>query len=175
MAEIIRVFSETLPDALLVGKRYTKKDTDTIGSYLDRWQAFYDNDWFLSVGRLGAVTPEAIGAKREVGRLFEYWTGMLVRPGVEVPEDFECEFIPGGEYAVCWIQGKDDEGGVYNMHDECVEAMLSEGLRIDPAGWFFERYGDRFASPDPDGSIVLDYMARVVSGAGGEPRLDAGG
>jgi len=33
-----------------------------------------------------------------------------------------------GSIGVCWIKGKEDDGSIYGMHDECIAKFQEHGM-----------------------------------------------
>lgn len=160
MALIQKTFLETIPDVMLVGKRYTDGDRDQYGSFGEKWGQWHTNGWFSRIEKSGKPQEESfVGAMRITETGFEYWIGMLMASS-EVPEGFESVEIPGGGLAVCYLYGSENGGDIYGMHDACVAAWMEKGWT--PAGWFMERYNcPRFTTPDDKGNVILDYCAWV--------------
>ena len=91
---------------------------------------------------------------------FDYIAGMIMKPGVPVPENFVSRTLAPARVAVGWIQGKNDHHpAIYqNAHRLTDAAMTAQGATPDfNAGWSMEVYTCRFAEPDADGFIILDY------------------
>jgi len=167
VAEITKVYSQTVPAMRFIGKKYT--DNDRIdGNFSAKWDEWFKNDWFAVIEkcintRLDEVYQDGdayIGLMRwKKGEPFEYWIGIFTPENTQVPEGFEHVDFPKSKLGVCWVYGKD--GDVYCKEDKCAEKLGEEGYKIIPdekgAYWFFERYCcPRFTTPDEQGNIVLD-------------------
>jgi len=167
VAEITKVYSQTVPAMRFIGKKYT--DNDRIdGNFSAKWDEWFKNDWFAVIEKcINARLDEAyqdgdayIGLMRwKKGEPFEYWIGIFTPENTQVPEGFEHVDFPKSKLGVCWVYGKD--GDVYCKEDKCAEKLGEEGYKIIPdekgAYWFFERYCcPRFTTPDEQGNIVLD-------------------
>lgn len=165
MATITRVFREVLPDAKLIGRRYTNADRDASGSFGPKWGEWFENGRFESLEKCDRVRPvsgDCFGAMRDATEGFEYWIGMLAEPGSDVPEGFEAVEIPGGPLGVCYVRGRADSAELFgcDVHDACVAAWAAQGWQVPNAAWFFERYNcPRFTVPNETGSVILDYCA----------------
>ncbi|MFC7679839.1 AraC family transcriptional regulator [Paenibacillus sp. GCM10028914] len=162
-AEVIKVYREYLPKLRLIGKLYTDKDRNAVGSFADKWDEWIKNGWFEELVKLGAL-PESYGATYGMMRFnedtFEYWIGMLFPEQTEVPEGYSYADIEDGDVAVCWIYGRDDNGEIFGIepHEMCMEKINQEGWQLQDKPWFFERYDNtRFTSPDEKGNVILDY------------------
>ena len=174
MVKITKVYAERLPDVRLIGKRYTTKDMNGNGSFAHLWREWFENGWFEKLEKL--PMPEGID-NGYIGLMgcsentddYEYWIGMFVEKGSDVPEGFEHVDIPEGIVGVCWIKGREDNGEIFGeaVHNMCVHKLRDNGfvrIREDFKGqgkvwnWFFERYNcPRFTEKDADGEVVLDY------------------
>jgi hypothetical protein len=167
MAEIIKTYKEALPALRLIGKRYGTGDF-VDGSFGARWGEWFEKGWFDELEKLG--TAENI----ENGYLgfmrcntnqedFEYWIGVFFAPGTQVPEGYEFLDLNGGDVGVCWIKGSRDDGSIYGMHEQCVEALKNNGMGeffYDEKKYLyhFERYNcPRFSEQDENGDVILDY------------------
>lgn len=158
MAKIVKTFTEHIPDVKLVGKRYTDADRDQYGSFGEKWGQWFGNGWFSQLERCGKPQDDSyLGAMRITENGFEYWIGMLLT-GAAVPDGFEAVDIPAGDLAVCYLYGREDDGELYRMHDDCMAAWKEKGWT--PKSWFIERYNcPRFTTPDEQGNVILDYCA----------------
>lgn len=166
-AEVIKVYREHLPKLRLIGKMYSDKDRNAVGSFADKWDEWIQNGWFEEIGGL-SVLPESYGAAygmmRMNGNQLEYWIGMLFTENTEVPEGYSYADIAAGEVATCWIYGRDDNGELYGIlpHNMCMAKIAEEGWQLQDNTWCFERYDQvRFSSPDEKGNVILDYGAYV--------------
>ncbi|HHY83353.1 MAG TPA: GyrI-like domain-containing protein [Clostridiales bacterium] len=164
MAEVIKVYKESLPALRLIGKRYTNNDRDQYGSYGAKWGEWFQNGWFEILESLGSL-PENEGAYLGCMRCideFEYWIGMFFPENTPVPDDFSYIDIPKGDIAVCWVYGREDNGEIYGEqpHNMCLEKIKESGWELADYPWFIERYNcPRFTTPDEKGNVILDYCA----------------
>ena len=94
---------------------------------------------------------------------YEYICGMMMKPGVPVPEGFAAHTLEPTKVAVGWIKGKkDNEPAIYaNAHTLTEKAMLEKGMKFNSyikLGWCMEVYTcPRFTTPDENGDIILDF------------------
>jgi len=168
--EIVKVYKEKLPDVKLVGKRYTNKERDELGTFARYWQQCFQEGWSDTLKQcrsIPEVSDDLIGAMRMTGGDgdFEYWIGAFFAPDAEVPDGFESVEIPAGEIGVCWLYGNDKSGELYSMEasDLSMAALNEKGWNFSEKGWFFERYNcPRFTSPDEKGNVILDICAYLV-------------
>lgn len=89
---------------------------------------------------------------------------MLFSAETEVPDGFECISIPPLEYAVCYLQGDQQNGELYSTetHDMCLNELRASGMKRKEDDWCFERYNcPRFTAPDENGNVILDYAISI--------------
>ena len=166
MAEIIKVFRETIPAMRCVGKKYDN---------FVFWEEWWENGWFdllesnmggtdkiLSIWENGAGY---IGVERRAeGQPFEYYIGMLTPENTPVPEGFLSIDFANLDLGTCWIYGREDE-----VHDTsaCAQKITEQGMKIwqdeNGAVWSFENcLCPRFTTPDEDGNVILDYCYFIL-------------
>jgi predicted transcriptional regulator YdeE len=162
MAEIIKVYRESLPELRLIGKRYVDGDRGKDGGFSGQWEEWFQRGWFKPLEALGSL-PEnedaCVGCMR-CANGFEYWIGMFFPAGTAVPEGYAYVDIPAGDIGVCWIQGRAETGELYGqeIHDACFGRIREAGWLPACDAWFFERYNcPRFTTPDETGKVILDY------------------
>lgn len=172
MYEIIKAYSQNMPSSRFIGIKYGDEDR-VEGGFGSRWGEWFEKDRF---GRLeGLLTDEYKTAYEDAGAYiglmrcregepFQYWIGMFLPEGAEVPEGYGFVDMPEAKLGVAWIQGQ--EGELYCKEDKCAERLVQDGFEIvnDPSGacWFFERYGcPRFTTPDSQGNVILDICFYV--------------
>lgn len=164
MAEIIKVYKEHLPTVRFIGKRYT--DTERVnGSFSHKWGEWFQKGWFTELEKLGEmenIENGYLGFMRCYPD-FEYWIGMFLPLDTAVPDGYDFIDLPESNIGVCWIQGKENDGSIYAMHENCLERLSENGMshyRVgeDNRAYFFERYNcPRFTEKDEQGNIILDY------------------
>jgi len=90
-----------------------------------------------------------------------YICGMMMKPGVVVPEGFTAHTLKPAKVAVGWIKGKkSNEATVFaNAHGLTEKAVVKKGLKLwGGHDWCMEVYtSPRFTTPDENGDIILDY------------------
>lgn len=162
MAEIIKVYRESLPSLRLIGRRYTDVDRDEYGSFGSKWGEWFAKGDFNVLEGLGSLSENEgayVGFMRCEDQ-FEYWIGMFFDKDTLVPDDFSYIDIPSGEIGTCWIYGNEDNGELYGeeIHSKCVSKITDEGWKLAKNQMFFERYNcPRFTKPDEKGNVILDY------------------
>jgi len=161
MAEIIKVYQEALPPVRFIGKRYTNADRIN-GGYGHLWGEWFANGWFAALENLGTVDGIENG---QLGFMrcapdFEYWIGMFLSPNTPVPDGYAFFDLPLRNVGICWINGQQDDGSIFAMHDRCVAAVAENGMTpaLGSDTFFFERYiCPRFTTEDEQGNVILDY------------------
>ena len=168
MAEIKRVYRQSMPAVKLVGRRYTENDKAN-GTFADKWNEWFQNDLFapLKLPDTGAEPFEDCDAyiglcRCKEGEPFQYWIGVFMPPDAVVPEGYDSVLLDAGDIAVFWIYGKEPD--VY-AHC-CLSRLKEEGyewaMDSNSIMWCFERYCcPRFTAPDGEGNIILDMCFYV--------------
>lgn len=167
MYEIMKAYIQLIPEVRFVGVKYGDEDR-VDGGFGSKWGEWFENNRFeklesLSKDDLNNEYEDAgayVGLMHwKEGEAFQYWIGMFLPVGVEVPEGYDFVDMPAAKLGVCWLHGP--EGELYCKEDKCAERLVQEGHEItdDEQGgwWFFERYGcPRFTTLDEEGKIILD-------------------
>lgn len=162
MAEIIKVYRESLPVLRLIGKRYTDEDRGPDGGFSRKWGEWLEHGYFSSLEAMGSL-PQSEGAYLGFMRCqagFEYWIGMFFPKDTPVPDGYQYLDIAQGDIGTCWIYGREDTGELYGQkaHDMCISKIEENGWYISENPWFLERYNcPRFTTPDDQGKVILDY------------------
>lgn len=166
MAEVTKVYKQSVPAMRFIGKKYSDEDRVN-GGFGAKWEECFEVGLFESIEKLvgegipGYEESDAyVGLMRwKEGEPFQYWIGMFVPENTPVPNGFDYVDFPKSELGVCWVYGYEQE--VYGLEEQCSLKLIEEGyeIRTDQFGayWFFERYVcPRFTIPDQDGKIILD-------------------
>lgn len=172
MIDIIKSYLQPVPAMRFVGIRYGEEDR-VDGGFGQKWGEWFQNNLFQPLEQM--VTEELlmkyedagayIGMMRwKEGEPFQYWIGMFLPQGTEVPEGYGYVDVPASNIGVCWLHGL--EGELYCNEDKCAERLSQEGYEMitddEGAYWFFERYGcPRFTTPDEEGKVILDICHYV--------------
>jgi predicted transcriptional regulator YdeE len=167
MAEITKVYRQSIPAVRFIGKRYGDGDRVN-GMFGNKWNEWWKNGWFDIIEKhIGVDASEIyedgdayLGLMRlKENESFEYWIGMFLPEKSPIPDNFTHIDFTESKLGVCWVYGKEED--VCLQEGKCAERLKKEGIKIVPdekgALWFFERYGcPRFTSPDDKGNIILD-------------------
>lgn len=164
MAEIIKVYRQSIPAVRFIGKKYNEP-----GYW--HWEEWFENGRF-------SVIENAMGGESRVHELYEdgdayigmirykegepleYWIGVFVSVETPVPDGFLSMDIPASNLGVCWIYGPLYE--IFGLECECHGKLMEAGMHIKSdkygAVWSFERRGcPRMTAPDEKGNFILDY------------------
>ena len=167
MYEITNAYVQELPATRFIGIKYQDEDRVN-GGFGTQWGEWFQNNRFEKLeGLLSEEFNKSyedagayVGLMRwKEGEPFQYWIGMFLPVGSEVPEGYGHVDLAGGKLGVAWIHGQ--EGELYCHEDKCAERIAKEGYEIisdeEGAWWFFERYVcPRFTTPDAEGNVTLD-------------------
>jgi len=167
MYEITKSYTQPIPDTRFIGMKYGDEDRVN-GSFGSKWGDWFANNRFEQLEGLISEELKAtyedtdayIGLMRwKEGEPFQYWIGMFLPEGTEVPAGYDFIDMPEAKLGVCWLRGP--EGELFCHEDKCAERLAQDGYEIshdkNGAWWFFERYGcPRFTTPDEEGRVILD-------------------
>lgn len=164
---VIACYQQNFPKTRFVGIQYGEDDRVN-GTFGSLWGQWFENNRFQTLENkvdedFLFVYPEAqayIGLMRyKDGEPFEYWIGMFLPEGCQVPEGYAYVDFDFEHAGICWVQGKEEF--VYGCEAQCFEKIAENGMELmkdkQKAFWFFERYCcPRFTTPDKNGEIILD-------------------
>lgn len=176
MAQIIKTYTETLPECRFMGIRYGEGDQNQ-GSFAHLWDEWFLAKRFEPLARIQepawkATFPEAdsyIGLMRMgEGVPFEYWIGMFFAPGTPEMEGYQSLDFGTLPLGVCWVQGKPP--AIYQQCEACIQHLTDQGHTpvLDEEGglWLMERYQrPRFTQADDKGDIILDVVVMLQEDA----------
>jgi hypothetical protein len=167
MCEITKVYVQTIPAVRFIGIKYGDEDR-VDGGFGRQWGDWFENNRFSKLEALVADNFKSsyedsdayLGFMRwKEGEPFQYWIGMFLPEGTDVPDGYDYVDRPEAKLGVCWLHGP--EGELFCKEDKCAGRLMQEGHEIikDEGGawWFFERYGcPRFTMKDEEGRVILD-------------------
>ena len=168
--KIVKCYREEFPKCRFVGKRY--KNSDRVdGMYGFYWGEWHANGWFDELEKL--LTDEFkkscpdceayVGLMKnkygESDDYFEYWIGMFLPEGCDVPDGYSYIDLTHNAAGICWIKGNED--AVFCHECDCYDELVRNGMTIpseaDGGCYMFERYTcPRFTDPDENGEVILD-------------------
>ncbi len=174
MAEIIKVYKQSIPAMRFIGKNYgDSKNTD----WGANWGDAFDFDLFGKIEKASGGENEShllyedndayLGLyyrNRETGT-YDAWVGMFAPIGTQADSGLDYIDFPQQNLGVCWIYGKENE--VHSLIPQCPIMLESAGMTIkyDEYGYIghFERdQCPRFTNPDENGNVIIDYCYFVV-------------
>ena len=165
MAEITKVYRQSMEAARFIGKKYG--DADRVdGGFGAIWNEWLANGWLDVIAsqidnnaQLVCEDSEApIGLQRwKDDEPFEYWIGIFTPADTVVPEGFQFHDFPKCDLGVCWVYGTD----VFFYEPKCGGRLMEKGYDIindeNDACWFFERFAPlRYDVKDEKGNVTLD-------------------
>lgn len=167
-AIIKKFYTERIPTAVLIGRRYTDDDRVN-GSFGHKWGECFESGLFTILENMNVHSTAEhgdayLGAMRVVDGAFEYWIGMSFPVGTPVPEGFGSVTMEALTYAVYWLYGKENSGDLFGMeaHELCLSDIKTRGLSRKEDDWCIERYNcPRFTEADGDGNVILDYLISI--------------
>jgi len=164
---INKVYKQELPALRFIGKKCgeTQEPQDVL-NLLDNWQL---NGWLDDIEKLSEIDYKTffeggdsyihLVRKTDAG-LSEYWMGMFMPAGTEVPEGFHALDFPKMTIGVCRVYGK--RGEIVNYEAECRNKLAEEGLALENTQWYFRRFNWRnFFEIDAYRKRLLDYCYPV--------------
>lgn len=133
-----------------------------IGRTGTRWADWWAGGWFdtLEHHTVPPCDPDYVDCYRICNGQEEAWIGMLFPQNAPVPESFHTVELPAGDYALCYLRGREDDPGLYGPAARmlCEQAMAEQGLTPAP-GLTLVRYNcPRFTTPDAEGCVTVDYL-----------------
>lgn len=162
--DVKRIYRESFPAVRLIGRRYSGEENFRV--LREEW---YRGGLFAPLEALPQLKGHdsgLIGAKRiaENGGL-EYWIGLFLPAGTQVPEGYDFVDIEAMDYAVFWLHGDDQSGELFGLetHNRCLEQFPANHFVRREDDWCFERYNcPRFTEPDAEGRVILDYGISIL-------------
>lgn len=110
-----------------------------------------------TIGWMGEYNPES--------NSFAYIAGVLVKPGITVPDGYVFRDLPACNMGIGWIQGSVENGDVFSSaHIHTAKAMEESGYEYDysAGGFELEYYSwSRFVVPAESGQniVIMDYYS----------------
>jgi len=172
---IIETYHQEIPALRFIGKKYSEQYNnsvfDKILDNLDDWRL---NHMFDVIEKQSSKDSKTIydGSNAyislmrkkeepfEEGGIIEYWLGMFMPRGTNVPEGYEAIDFPKSTLAICRVYGK--RNVIIHYDADCRKRLGEEGIRYQEdgtgAGWFFQRFNwRRFFEEDKYGKRILEY------------------
>ncbi|MDD3832211.1 MAG: hypothetical protein PHW00_06140 [Clostridia bacterium] len=163
MPEIIKVYKQTLPATRFVGRCYGEEDK--VGNtFSKKWGEWFENNLFAPIEIKCGDKEHFEDSTSYYGlcrcsqdQPFQYWIGVFLPAGAQVPEGYDSIDFDATDIAVYWVKGKEPD--IYFV--DPTDRMAKDGYKWAPDKdgymWCFERYAcPRFTEPDKDGNVILD-------------------
>ena len=144
------------------GERVALPALRLIGRTGSRWADWWANGWFdtLEHHTVPPYDPDYMDCFRTSAGQEEAWIGMLFPANAPVPEGFLSAELPAGDYALCFLTGREDDPDLYGSAAMilCLQAMAEQDMQPVP-GLTLVRYNcPRFTTPDAEGCVTVDYL-----------------
>jgi hypothetical protein len=165
---IKKVYQHELPALRFIGKKCIEtSETANVLNLLDNWQL---KSRFDDIEKQSAIDYKTFFeggdayinlVRKKDGENFEYWMGMFMPEGTEIPQGYEAIDFQKMTICVCRIYGKRDE--IVNYETECRNKLTEEGFATENVQWYFRRFNWRgFFEEDVYGKRLLDYCYPVM-------------
>ena len=167
---IFKTYKQKIPALRFIGKKYSEPPTSSLFSKIldsmDNWRLDY---MFEAIEKKSGKEPKMIYEggdayisliRKKDGGSFEYWLGMFMPEGTEVPDGYEATDFPESTLGVCSVYGK--RNAITHYDAECRKKLVEEGFFIKKeeaeSKWFFQRFNWReFFEEDRYGKRILEY------------------
>ena len=140
----------TLPYLRLIGRTGT------------RWADWWAGGWFdaLEHHAVPPFDPDYVDFIRFADGQEEAWIGMLFPADAPVPEGYGSTLLPAGNYALCYLTGREDDPALYGPAAKalCLQAVEEQGRLVDPSLTLVRYNCPRFTTPDENGFVTVDYL-----------------
>ena len=166
-AGIIRTWKQEMPALRFIGRKYTEGEDDIyrkIHINLGNWCLNHTFDAIekqsgrdLKTLYEGGDSYISLVRKNNDG-LFEYWLGMFLPEGTDVPAGYEMIDFPESTLEVCRVYGK--KNSIIHYDAQCRKRLAEENIHKEPDGteWSFQRFSWRsFFGEDRFGKRIVDY------------------
>jgi AraC family transcriptional regulator len=160
---IFKTYRQEIPSLRFIGKKYIGPFNDSF--YKERRNNFVDwrlNHLFTAIEKLSDKDPKTIYEggdsysvlmKSNNSETTEYWIGMFMPKGTDVPEGYEMIDFPKSTLAVCSVYGK--WNSIVNYDVDCMKKLSDEVIGNN---WYFQRFNWRtFFDDDNHGNRILEY------------------
>ena len=172
MPKLIKFEIKRLPKLCVVGKQL-RYSWEALESGDNRRPGFWDKCYEENIFASLEAQIEYIFDSSHVGvyldwhlddKDFTYIVGMLMKPGVTIPEGYVAREIAEVDVAVGWIKGKFASRGVdrdgpdsENGYDLMVKSIKENDRDNSNMKWCMEPYNcPRFTEPDENGDTIVD-------------------
>jgi len=164
-AELVKLEIIEQPEIVIVGKFFhLGKDDMSPAAF---WKQCGEEGVFATLEALSdhIHNPAHIGFMDTNNGLWRggtsrYLCGMMMKPGVPVPDGFATQTLKPAKVGVGWIKGKKSNfNAILEVkHHFTEKAIVEKGLKLwGSHDWCMEVYTHRATTPDENGDIILDY------------------
>jgi len=152
---IIKTYQQKIPALRFIGKKYSAPLSDSVYDAildnLDNWRLNYTFDAIEKLSDEGGNAYVSLMKKND--EAFEYWLGMFMPAGTNVPNGYEAIDFSPSTLAVCRVYGK--RNAIIHYDTECRKRLTNNETN---ASWFFQRFNwHRFFEDDQFGKRILEY------------------
>jgi AraC family transcriptional regulator len=164
--KIVKTYKHDVPALRFIGKKYSHNKNqeevfDKILENMDNWcwnHAFNvierQSDTDLKTFYEGGDSFAGLIRKKD-GVIFEYWLGIFMPEGTNLPAGYEMIDFPKSKLGVCRVYGK--RNSIIHYDADCRKKLAEEGIECHKK-WFFLRFNWRgFFEEDKFGKRLLDY------------------
>jgi len=163
---IVETYQQEIPALRFIGKKHSVPCSEPINDSLfdrivgdmDNWRLNYTFDAIEKQIDKDANTiyeggNAYVSLMRKNDETFEYWLGMFMPAGTNVPEGYESMDFPPSTLAVYRVYGK--RNAIIRYDVECRKSLAIETNRTP---WFFQRFNwQKFFEEDKYGKRILEY------------------
>jgi len=167
--KIIKTYKQDIPAICFIGKKYPienknpKEVFDKILENLDNWRWNHMFDAIEKQSNTDLKTLYEGGdsfvslMKKKEGVVSEYWLGIFMPRGTEVPAGYEMIDFPKSKLGICRVYGK--RNSIIHYDAYCRKKLAEEGIECqENERWFYQRFNWRgFFEEDKFGKRLLDY------------------
>jgi len=167
--KIVKTFKQDIQALRFIGKKYPvvnknpKEVFDKILENLDNWRW---NHMFSAIEKQSNTDLKTLYEggdsfvgliRKKEGMVSEYWLGIFMPPGTDVPAGYQMIDFPKSELCICRVYGK--RNSIIHYDAYCRKKLAEEGIEgQENEKWFYQRFNWRgFFEEDKFGKRLLDY------------------
>jgi len=167
--KIVKTYKQEIPALRFIGKKYPVENKNSIEVFdkilgnMDNWhwnhmfnviEKQYNTD--LRTLYEGSDSFVSLMRKNE-GVVSEYWLGIFMPRGTDVPAGYEVIDFPESKLGICRVYGK--RNSIIHYDTYCRKKLAEDGIEYqENEKWFFQRFNwHGFFEEDKFGKRLLDY------------------